>query len=212
VNEIQFLRVKPSELEPNPWNANEMSDDQYRKALASIDEFGFIDPITVRQHPDHPGYQIIDGEHRWRASLDRRLPEVPIILIVADDTDAEQISIVLNEVRGKMNPVKLEKIVRDLAQKRPMADLERILPFRRQQLAEMVSEKRDQIDWAELSQKAVPDPSDKRDRWVERIYRLPLDAAEVIDNAIASVKEQGVKDDWKALELICADYTAGSTE
>ena len=29
-------------------------------------------------------------------------------------------------------------------------------------------------------------------------------------DAIAKVKEDGVNDDWKALELICADYMAGA--
>jgi hypothetical protein len=47
-------------------------------------------------------------------------------------------------------------------------------------------------------------------RWVERIYRMPPEVAAVIDKAIAQVKmveeDQGKIEDWRALELICADF------
>jgi ParB/RepB/Spo0J family partition protein len=54
-------------LTPNPWNPNQMDDEQYGKALNSIREFGFVDPVTVRELGNDT-YQIIDGEHRWRAA------------------------------------------------------------------------------------------------------------------------------------------------
>ena len=46
-------RVVPiGALEPNPWIVNVMNDDEYRAARESIRETGFVDPITVRVHPD----------------------------------------------------------------------------------------------------------------------------------------------------------------
>ena len=196
-------------LVPNEWNPNEMDPDDYMKARASIRKFGFIDPITVRDI-SRPNlrefrYQIIDGEHRWKAAQDEGLTEVLVTIIDVDDADAEQLTFILNELRGKPNPQKLAALIRDLASKRSMSDLESVLPLRRQQLAAMVAERREAVDWDALQQKPEPE---KKERWVERVFRLPQSAADVIDEALLKVREDGVNDDWKALELICADFLA----
>jgi ParB/RepB/Spo0J family partition protein len=206
MSEVAFLRVPIGQLVPNPWNPNEMDPEVYEKARQSIRQFGFIDPITVRQLPDGM-YQIIDGEHRWRAAKDEGLDDVPIIVIDVSDADAEQLTFILNELRGKPNPQKLANLIRDLAAKRPMSELEAVLPLRRQQLAAMVAERRDAIDWNSLQAKPEPE---KKERWVERVFRLPKSAADVVDEALAKVREDGVEDDWKALELICADFISGA--
>lgn len=198
------MRVALADLVPNPWNPNEMDPDDYEKARASIRRFGFIDPITVRRQG--VAYQIIDGEHRWKAAKDEGLDEVLATVIDVDDADAEQLTFILNELRGKPNPQKLAALVRDLASKRSMGDLEAVLPLRRQQLAAMVAERRESIDWDSLQQK--PEAAEKKERWVERVFRLPKSAADVVDEALLKVKEDGVGDDWKALELICADFLA----
>ncbi len=202
---VRFVEIRLDMLVPNPWNPNEMDPEDYEKARESIRRFGFIDPITVRQICE--SYQIIDGEHRWKAAKDEGLEAVPVAIIDVDDADAEQLTFILNELRGRPNPQKLAALVRDLASKRSMSELESVLPLRRQQLAAMVAERRDAVDWEALQKK--PEPNDAKERWVERVFRLPKSAADVVDEALLKVREDGVSDDWKALELICADYLAG---
>lgn len=213
--------VYAADLRPNTYNPNEMDEETFEKTVNSIHKFGFIDPVTARRGPTP--YEIIDGEHRWKAakfhsgscqiSDDPAIPDLhvgmnqlPVILLDVDEADAEQLTIVLNELRGKPNPQKLAALVRDLATKRSMGELEKVLPLRRQQLAQMVAERRETIDWDALQQKPEPE---KKERWVERVFRLPQSAADVVDEALQKVREDGVADDWKALELICADYVAG---
>lgn len=205
-------RLRPDQLVPNPWNPNEMDDPTFEKEVNSIRKYGFVDPITVRALPsegDEPVFQIVDGENRWRAAKLLELQTVPVTIIDVDQPDAEALTHILNELRGKPNPQKLAALVRDLAQKRSMSELESVLPLRRQQLAQMVAERREQIDWDSLQQKPEP-TAEKKERWVERVFRMPQSAANVVDEALAKVREDGVEDDWKALELICADYVAGT--
>src|SRR6478752_5191608 len=84
----EFSWVDIDLIEPNPWNPNVMDPDMYGKAIESIHEFGFVDPVTVRRIVgsssfnvakaskgeeawlDVVRYQIIDGEHRWKAGKD----------------------------------------------------------------------------------------------------------------------------------------------
>lgn len=208
---MDFREVRPAELHPNPWNPNVMAQEEYDKALESIERFGFVDPVTVRER-ETGGFEIIDGENRWRAATERRLPIIPIIVLDVNDDDAKALTIVLNELRGKPDQTRLAELVADLASRRPVMELERILPFKRSQLAQMVAARREAIDWDRLQAPQPVAPADgAKTRWVERVFRLPADAAAVVDDAIASASSGDGEDipSWRALELIAADYLSG---
>jgi ParB family chromosome partitioning protein len=204
---LEVVYIKVDQLVPNPWNPNKMSDEMLRKEIDSIKEFGFVDPIHCRGMGE--SIQIIDGEHRWKAAKMLGMEEIPCIMLDVDDTVAEQLTIVLNDLRGKPDEAKLAALVRDLSTRRSMLDLERVLPYKREKLAEMIAERKADFDWDALKRPKIEEKPEVA-QWVERIYRLPIDAAQVIDEAISKVKEDGVNDDWKALELICADFMAGA--
>ena len=210
MTEPEFGWAATSELQPNPWNPNVMSEEDYAKALTSIERFGFIDPITVRPHPEGPArYQIIDGENRWRAARDKRLKEVPIVVIGATDDEAQELTIILNELRGRPDEARLAGLVADLATRRPMAELEQVLPFRRSQLADMVAARRETIDWDRLRPPPpTPGAKEPKERWVERVFRLPASAAAVVDDAIARAREGGDAQPWQALEALAAEFIA----
>ena len=204
---LEVVYIPVDRLVPNPWNPNKMSDEMLRKEIDSIKEFGFVDPIHCRAMDEV--FQIIDGEHRWIGAKAIGMDEIPCIMLDVDDTVAEQLTIVLNDLRGKPDEAKLAALVRDLSTRRSMLDLERVLPYKREKLAEMIAERKADFDWDALKRPKIEEKPEVA-QWVERIYRLPIDAAQVIDGAISKVKEDGVNDDWKALELICADFMAGA--
>ena len=204
---LRMADILVSQLVPNPWNPNVMTEEDLQKEMASISEFGFVDPMTVRWMGSEDVYQIIDGEHRWKAAKRLGLESVPCIILEATDEVAEQLTIVLNDLRGRPNEEKLAALVRDLSTRRSMLDLEKVLPYKRERLAEMIAERKADFDWDALKR---PKPEEKAEpRWVERVYRFPPAAAEVIDGAIAKVRDDEGIEDWAALELICADYMSG---
>jgi ParB-like chromosome segregation protein Spo0J len=206
---IEIVYLPIDSLEPNPWNPNKMDDEMLRKEIESIKEFGFVDPITVRSLAGR--YQIIDGEHRWKAAKIVGLTEIPCIVLDVTDDVAEQLTIVLNDLRGKPNEERLAALVRDLSTRRSMLDLERVLPYKRERLAEMIAERKADFDWEALKRPKGEEKQEETRQWVERIYRLPHTAAQVIDDAIAKVRTQeDISDDWAALEMIAADYIAGA--
>lgn len=102
------------ELRPNPWNPNSMTKELMEAEKKSIETYGFVDPITVRSVGK--SYEIVDGEHRWRAAAALKWPKLPIIdLGVIPDSKAKQLTIVLNETRGKAKPKELAELIQDLA-------------------------------------------------------------------------------------------------
>lgn len=211
------VRLVPiGSLRPNPWNPNVMDPEMFSKEIASVHEFGFVDPITVRFHSDSI-WEIIDGEHRWKVAqnhsdscIDDRHVGYDTISVndlgKVDDETAQQLTIVLNETRGSPDKNKLAKLVSELASKRDAVRLSTVLPFTAEHFAELAGQ-RGQIDFAELQRKRRQAAGEGGERWVERIYRLPASAAQVLDEAIEKVKnDEDVKQDWRALEMIAADF------
>ena len=206
MSRITSLTIHLSEAQPNSWNPNVMNDEMYRKELASIRKFGYVNPILVRNKGK--GYEIIDGEHRWRALHQLGYEEAEVTLIEGlTDEEAKQLTIVLNETRGRANPEKLGALLKDLLGDVPKSDLLDVLPLSPIDFDRLTG--LDSFDWQGLGD--VPEVDGTAKTWVERTYRLPKDAANVIDQAIAQAKEGEELPDWQALEAIAADFLAGTS-
>ena len=92
-------------VEPNPDQPRQEFDEVELQALAdSIAVHGVIQPLTVRE-TGAGYYQIIAGERRWRAARLANLPEVPVVVIEADDKKAMELALIQNLQRQDLNPV-----------------------------------------------------------------------------------------------------------
>jgi hypothetical protein len=195
-------RIPVGELHPNSWNPNRMDAFMYEKEMASMRAFGFVDPITVRQLPDG-SFEILDGEHRWRAAQDIGMKMVPIWnLGEVPDAIAKQLTIVLNETRGRADETKLSALLADLLTSESSVELMENLPFDPEQFRRLTNS---DFDWQELENLSSNDTQEES-QWVERIYRMPIDAAKVLDEALARIKGEDEMSDAQALEALAADY------
>jgi hypothetical protein len=207
-------------LVPNGYNPNVQSDWMFQKELASIQEFGFVDPIIVRDvrstATPHDrafaaeAYEIIDGEHRWKAAAYFGYATVPCWnLGIVDDSTARQLTVVLNETRGRSDERKLQDLLADLLKRRPEQELRQVMPFSQERFDELLN--RREIDWGSLEEKrnAMRDEAEANTRWKELVFRLPGDAAAVVEDALdALCKKEGLKERWQALEMLAADSLA----
>lgn len=192
---------------PNPWNPNVMSPDMLRKERASIKKFGYVNPILVRELGKK--YQIIDGEHRWRVMVELGAARLEVTVIEGlNDEEAKQLTIVLNETRGRASPEKLGTLLRDLLEAVPKSDLLDVLPISPVDFDRLAG--LEGFDWGSLDAQTIGNPGEGKS-WVERTYRLPQEAANVIDQALAAAKDGEELPDWQALEAIAADFLAGTS-
>lgn len=112
---VETIYVDIKRLHANSWNPNVQNETVRRAERESIQTYGFIDPITVRPHPDIDGdYEIIDGEHRWGGALDLGIEQVPIIPLPLDDVSARKLTVILNETRGNADAVLLGQLLTSL--------------------------------------------------------------------------------------------------
>jgi ParB-like chromosome segregation protein Spo0J len=192
-------------LEPNDWNPNVMTDGERDRLRAVIRKFGFLDPLTVRRHPSRVEcYQIIDGEHRWEVGVEEGLATFPCTLVEVDDDSARMLTPILNELHGQPDSQKLGEILRDLQERHSDTTLRELMPYSRQRFDELVGQI--SVDWEALEQ-TRREATDIEDRWVERVYRMPALAAEVVDGAVVKAREEsGAGSDWQGLEYISAEF------
>lgn len=99
-------------LRPNPWNPNRMSGRMLNAARQSIETYGFVLPCLVRPHPE--GWEIIDGEHRWKVATMVGRGTVPCVIADVDDETAKKLTILLGEVEGEPDPRKLGLLLAEL--------------------------------------------------------------------------------------------------
>jgi ParB/RepB/Spo0J family partition protein len=127
---LKIVEVATADLRPNPWNPNVEAPEVFERTIRSIQKHGFIDPIAARTVGDVPGYEIVDGEHRWRAATHLGITKLPIIHLgpISDD-EAKRLTILFNELRGDPEPAKLAAILKDLSMLATPEELAMDLPM-----------------------------------------------------------------------------------
>lgn len=107
-----YRLIPVDRLIPHPANFNRGDLDIISE---SVQFNGFFGAVTVRNHPtEFASWEILAGEHRWRAAVAEGAPEVPCIIVDADDhVLAARILAVDNESakRSSYDPVKLTDLL-----------------------------------------------------------------------------------------------------
>ena len=100
-------------IEPNRDQPRKRFDDERMRELAdSISAQGIIQPIVVTPlpmnpgaGPDHPRYQIIAGERRWRAAQLAGLHTVPVVVRDTPEAERLELALVENLQRADLDPI-----------------------------------------------------------------------------------------------------------
>ena len=128
--------VALSKIAPNKWNYNKQDEKTFNKLVESLRRFGFVSPVIVRQNPKKKGtYEVINGEHRFHAAKVLGLKDIPVVdLGKLDDSKAKQLSIILNELSGSPDQVRLAELLRDISDDVSMGDLQVVMPYTEREL------------------------------------------------------------------------------
>lgn len=98
----QLERVPLDRISPNPNQPRKSFDKQtFAELVASVKEFGLIQPIILRASGD--AYEIVAGERRWRAAKEAGLSEVPALIRDSSDTESLEIALIENVQRDNLN-------------------------------------------------------------------------------------------------------------
>ncbi|KLV10206.1 ParB/RepB/Spo0J family partition protein [Photobacterium ganghwense] len=112
-NTITFRRVSVNSLRPNTWNTNSMSPPDFDKLVRSIEEVGSFKPVVVRRLGDE--FEIIGGEHRWKAAMVLGWDEIDIAdLGEISEAEAKRIGVLDNERYGEDDELALARLIEEI--------------------------------------------------------------------------------------------------
>jgi ParB-like chromosome segregation protein Spo0J len=196
--------VRVDQLVPNTWNPNRQDDETFAKEKQSLRRFGFVLPIVTRSSDPGKPFEIIDGEHRWKAAIELDMEWVPIFDVgPISDHEAMQLTIVLNELRGKAEPKKLGDVLKRLLASDTIDSLTEVLPYSKEDVGK-IAELPD-FNWNQFKERTQKAASE---RMVERIFRLPVDANKKLNEALEKVRGEENMSDSDALAALAGEYLA----
>ena len=83
---LQIQYVSPADVKPNSYNPNRQSDRDFELLLKSMKEDGFTQPVIVQKSTG----EIVDGEHRWRASQALGMEKIPVVYVEMTDEQRQK--------------------------------------------------------------------------------------------------------------------------
>lgn len=105
--------VKVDDIVPNPFNPNQQSDYIFQKMKDTIQSKGLFGSIFVHEYAGV--YQILDGEHRWKACKELGWTEMPVeVSPQLEEKDVKFWSIYFNNTHGKDDIEKRAKIFEEI--------------------------------------------------------------------------------------------------
>ncbi len=108
VPESSFLKIRLTQIEPNPFQPRTHFDQEAMEELKkSIIVNGLIQPITVRRIV--PGqFQLISGERRFKAFTELGFTDIPAyVLDVVSDETMLAMALIENIQREQLNPIEV---------------------------------------------------------------------------------------------------------
>lgn len=198
---IIILQVEVARLRPNPWNTNSVGAQNFEKLKGSIEKLGFFKPILAREL-DGGLFEILGGEHRWRAAMEQGISTVPVISVgKISDLVAKQMSLVDNERYGEDDQVALQRLIEEI-QSGLDYQLSEIAPYDDELAATLARESAIDLEMLEALSRGDEEPVEKDSREkVERVgaehqtmrFKVTFDASDRVTETIKSIiKEQAI--------------------
>ena len=209
------MKVAVDSCRPNSWNYKPMTEEELGKEIASIRKHGFVVPTVVGSAtPKGPlgFYEIIDGEHRWRALKAIGSAEIFIVDIgEATDREAKELTVILNELHGSPEFDALGALLHSIAEDTSVEEMLTTMPFPEEEMRALINLGEDPMkDYGSTPAPSVGTSPTKD--WETLKFRVPPGGKEIVEGAIAAAlgldKLCAPKDVKEGIELdrVCRDY------
>ena len=194
------LVIVPIEsVKANPWNPKDKETKEFKQVVRSLELYGFRQPILVREKDGLDGFEILDGEQRYTAATELGYSEVPVYnLGKISDTEAKAATIWM-EVQVPFNEIDLSHLVVELD------ELEVALPYTEAEIEDFKH-------MSEFNFDTFDDDEGEFDDTDVKTFKVTLsdEAYQIVTKAVKKVQDDNDCSEARAIELICADYLAGS--
>jgi ParB/RepB/Spo0J family partition protein len=137
-NVIRSVRL--DKLIAHPGNPNRQSRANFGKLVRNIERTGRYEPIVVRPHPQRKEcFQIINGEHRYRALAKLGQKTADCVVWDIDDEQTDILLATLNRLCGSDELGKKLELLKRLNKRMKSSELAKLLPQRAKQIERLTN-------------------------------------------------------------------------
>jgi ParB family chromosome partitioning protein len=204
---MQVINLPTSALSSPEWNANEMDPAMSARLYRSIEHFGLVIPLVVR-NIGNGIYQTIGGAQRLRVLKETGPDLVPCVVVQADDIEARLLSQSLNRIAGSDNLGLRAQLLREVLQRVPQGEVLALLPESQETLKTLSA-----LGQADLAQYLQGWQQTQGSRLKHMTIQLSPPQAEVVEAAFSRVMAQAkeLQSDnpnprGNALYLLCKSF------
>ena len=198
-----------NQIKENDWNPNEVDEFEFSILVKNIKDkrIGYTQPIEVRAIGKDE-YEVVDGAHRLRACKEAGLTEVECVVSDYDDTQAKLETLAKNKLRGTINIVKAANLIAELNKELTLDDIGGRVGFKKQELEDSIR----LLEIPPNFEIGLKEQAEKEELETPLTleFIITKEQAEIIEQAIELVCSQEKIKRGRALELICADFLAGT--
>jgi ParB family chromosome partitioning protein len=124
---MEIVNLPIDSIRPAEWNANEMDESMLAHLQRSIQRFGMVVPLVVRQL-DKNHYETIGGAQRLATLKGLEMALAPCVLVQADDAEARLLSQALNHIAGSDNLGLRAQVLREILECQSQEEILALLP------------------------------------------------------------------------------------
>ena len=135
---MQLINLSIDSIVAADWNPNQMEPVMASRLSNSIQRFGLVAPLVVRQiYVDR--YETIGDAQRLRIVQELGFSNVPCVVVNADGAEARLLSQCLNRIAGEDELGSKAELIRELLSSLPEEEVTRLLPETTESLSALAS-------------------------------------------------------------------------
>ena len=204
---MQVVDLQIENISAPEWNANEMDQEMQERLRRSIERFGLLVPLLVREIV--PGsYETIGGAQRLAISRELGCSTVPCVVTYGNDAESRLLSQCLNHIAGQDNPGLRGEVLRRILESTSESEVAALIPGPWERLKELT--KIGQEDLAEYLHSRLQTRNARLEHLVFQLSREQLElvrtALRRAGSAVLGPTEQNPNRRGNALAAICKKY------
>ena len=203
---MKLIKIDIRSITESDWNPNQTDLETKTRLRASIEMFGFVAPIVVRE-VSRDKYETVGGAQRLSVLRDMGFETVDCVVVETNDAETRLLAQALNRIEGTDDPVKRQASLELILEKIPKGEVLELLPDAANSIGQAIS-----FDAPSLIEHFEQFEESRKAKLRHFSAQLTDDQLPVVDQAIAHAKEHGSSDEanpnkaGNALFHICQQY------